>query len=44
MEIIHEQKFEDGVFLGSPAISNGAMFIRSDNYLWKIANTDATQS
>ncbi len=43
MEVIHEHKFEDEVFLGSPAISNGAMFIRSDKYLWKIANTDATQ-
>ncbi len=43
MEVIHEYKFEDEEFLGSPAISNGALFIRSANRLIKIAKTDATQ-
>lgn len=37
-EIVHEHTFEDEVFLGSPAVANDAMFVRSDKFLWKIAN------
>lgn len=36
--VTHKHKFEDEVFLGSPAISNNAMFLRSDKFLYKIAN------
>lgn len=36
-KVVHEHTFEDEVFLGSPAISNNAMFVRSDKHLWKIA-------
>ena len=37
-EIVHEHTFEDEVFLGSPAVANDAMFVRSDKFLWKIAD------
>ena len=40
MEVVHKHQFEDEVFLGSPAVSEDAMFIRSDRFLWKIAKTD----
>jgi outer membrane protein assembly factor BamB len=44
-EVVHKYKFEtvvDGeksieVFLGSPAVSGNALFVRSDRYLWKFA-------
>ena len=39
-EVVHEHTFEDEVFLGSPAIANDAMFVRSDKFLWKIASTN----
>ena len=39
-EIVHQHTFEDEVFLGSPAVANDAMFVRSDKFLWKIANTN----
>ena len=39
-EVVHEHTFEGEVFLGSPAIAADAMFIRSDNFLWKIANAN----
>lgn len=43
MKVVHDHKFEDDEFLGSPAVHNGAMFIRSAKFLYKIAKTDATQ-
>ena len=33
--IVHQFKFEGEVFLGSPAASDGALFMRSDKYLYK---------
>lgn len=39
-EIVNEHTFADEVFLGSPAIANNAMFVRSDKFLWKIADTN----
>lgn len=37
-EVVHEHDFgEDEVFLGSPAVANNALYVRSDKYLWKIA-------
>lgn len=37
-EIVHEHDFgEEEVFLGSPAVSDGALYVRSDKHLWKIA-------
>jgi outer membrane protein assembly factor BamB len=36
-EVVHKHTFENEVFLGSPAISNDALFVRSDKYLYKIA-------
>ncbi len=37
-EVVHEHNFgDDEVFLGSPAVSNNAMYVRSDKFLWKIA-------
>lgn len=38
MEVVHKHQFKDEVMLGSPAISNGAMFIRSDKSIWKITD------
>ncbi len=37
-KVVHSFLFQDEVFLGSPAISGNAMFVRSDQFLWKIAN------
>jgi len=36
-KVVHQHEFENEVFLGSPAVSNNAMFTRSNNYLWKFA-------
>lgn len=36
-KVVHSHTFKDEVFLGSPAVSNNAMFVRSDRFLWKIA-------
>ena len=36
-KVVHQHTFEDEVFLGSPAVSNNALFVRSDRFLWKIA-------
>jgi outer membrane protein assembly factor BamB len=36
-KVVHKYQFEDEVFLGSPAVSGNAMFVRSNNYLWKFA-------
>ena len=37
-EVVHEHNFGDEeVFLGSPAVANNALYVRSDKYLWKIA-------
>jgi len=36
-KLVHDYTFEGEVFLGSPAVSGNAMFVRSDRYLWKIA-------
>jgi outer membrane protein assembly factor BamB len=36
MEVVHKHDFGDEVMLGSPAISKGAMYIRSDKSIWKI--------
>ncbi|MDG2013221.1 MAG: PQQ-binding-like beta-propeller repeat protein [Pirellulaceae bacterium] len=35
--LIHAEDFEDEVFLGSPAAANGALFMRSDRYLYKFS-------
>ena len=35
---VYETKFEDEVFLASPAVSGQAMFMRSDKYLYKFQN------
>jgi len=35
--IVHTHDFEDEVFLGSPAAANGAIFMRSDKFLYKFA-------
>ena len=40
MELVHEHEFKDEAFLGSPAISGNAMFVRSDRFLYKIAEND----
>ena len=37
-KVVHEHKFEDEVFLGSPAISNGALYFRSDKSIWKVSD------
>lgn len=39
--IIHTHTFEDEVFLGSPAASEGGLFMRSDRYLYKFAKDPA---
>lgn len=36
-KIVSKHTFADEVFLGSPAVADDAMYIRSDKYLWKIA-------
>lgn len=35
--VVHEHTFEGEMFLGSPAIANDAMYVRSHKSLWKIA-------
>ncbi len=37
-KVVHEHKFEDEVFLGSPAVSNGALYFRSDKSIWKVSD------
>ena len=37
MEVVHKHTFEGEVFLGSPAIANNAMFVRSDKFLYKFS-------
>ena len=37
-EVVHEHVFEDEVFLGSPAVADNALFVRSDKFVWKIAS------
>lgn len=39
-EVVSEHTFDGEVFLGSPAVANDAMFVRSDKYLWKIASSN----
>ena len=39
-EIVSEYKFDNEVFLGSPAVSDDALFVRSDKFLWKIADSN----
>lgn len=37
-KVVHEHSFgKDEVFLGSPAIADNAMYVRSDKSIWKIA-------
>ncbi len=37
-KVVHSYTFEDEVFLGSPAVADNAMYVRSDKFLWKIAS------
>ncbi len=38
-EVVHEHDFgDDEVFLGSPAVADNALYVRSDRYLWKISS------
>ena len=37
MEVVNQRKFEDQEFLGSPAISDNALFVRSNSRLYKFA-------
>ena len=39
--VVHTHTFEDEIFLGSPAASNGAIFMRSDKNLYKFAKDPA---
>ncbi len=39
--VMHTHEFTDEVFLGSPAVSEGAIFMRSDKYLYKFAKDPA---
>ena len=36
-EIVHTGNLADEVFMCTPAMSNGAIYVRSDQHLWKIA-------
>ena len=36
-KVVKQTEFTDQVFLGSPAVSNNAMYFRSDKALWKMA-------
>ena len=36
-EVVHEHVFKGEVFLGSPAVADNSLFVRSDKFLWKIA-------
>jgi outer membrane protein assembly factor BamB len=44
MKLVHEYDFGDEIFLGSPAVSRGAMYIRSDKSIWKITETSDSSS
>ncbi|MGI9519666.1 MAG: PQQ-binding-like beta-propeller repeat protein [Pirellulaceae bacterium] len=39
--IVHTHEFADEVFLGSPAATDGAIYMRSDKYLYKFATDPA---
>ena len=39
--LVHSHRFEGEVFLGSPAVSDGAIYMRSDRYLYKFARDPA---
>ena len=39
--VVHTHTFEDEIFLGSPAASDGAIFMRSDKNLYKFAKDPA---
>jgi outer membrane protein assembly factor BamB len=43
-KVVHEHDFGDEVFLGSPAVSGGALYIRSDKSIWKITETSDSSS
>jgi len=44
LQVVHEFDFgQDECFLGSPAIVNQAMYVRSHRHLWKIAETHSTE-
>jgi hypothetical protein len=34
---VHTYQFQDQSFLGTPAISNGALYIRSNSHLFRIS-------
>lgn len=44
LKVVHKHDFGDEVILGSPAISDGAMYIRSDKSIWKIMDTSGPTS
>lgn len=37
-EVVHSHTFEGEVFLGSPAVAEDSLFVRSDKFLWKFTN------
>ena len=39
-DVVHKVKFEDEVFLGSPAIAGNTMVMRSNRHLWKFAEKE----
>ena len=39
-KVVSEHTFDGETFLGSPAVANNAMFVRSDKFLWKIAGSN----
>lgn len=39
-KVVHEHKFEDEVFLCSPAVTEQGLFVRSDKHLWKIGPSE----
>ena len=43
-KVVHEHEFEGEVFLGSPAVSNNALYFRSDKSIWKIADKSGPSS
>ena len=40
-EIVAKSRFGEAIF-GTPAVAGGAMFVRSDKHLWKVADTSDT--
>ena len=36
-KVVHKHTFEKEVFLGSPAVSQNSLFVRSNNFLWKFS-------